>query len=83
MRTGAASAAGARRHNENDVTMTITGLWRYGNWRRGHGMGCTALVTINNKQKYNVVQLNVTIFTTYMYTFLTMNCKSSTGRHSQ
>ena len=30
MRTGAASAVGARRHNENDVTMTIAGLWRYG-----------------------------------------------------
>ena len=27
MRTGAASAVGARRHNENDVTMTIAGLW--------------------------------------------------------
>jgi len=33
MRTGAASAVGARRHNENDVAMTIAGLWRYGDWR--------------------------------------------------
>ena len=35
MRTGAASAAsaiGARRHSENDVTMTIAGLWRHGDW---------------------------------------------------
>jgi len=22
-----------RHHNENDVTMTIAGLWRYGDWR--------------------------------------------------
>ena len=27
MRTGAASAVGARSHNENDITMTIAGLW--------------------------------------------------------
>ena len=35
MRTGAASALGygAMRHNENDVTMTIAGLWRFGDWR--------------------------------------------------
>ena len=35
MRTGAASAAstvGARCHNENDITMTIADLWRYGDW---------------------------------------------------
>jgi len=32
MRTGAASAVGARRHNEDDVTMTIAGFWRYGDW---------------------------------------------------
>jgi len=38
--TSAASAVGARRHNENDVTMTIAGLWRYGD----EAMGCTALV---------------------------------------
>jgi len=43
MRTGTASAIGTRRHNENDVTMTIAGLWRYGNWRHV-AMGCTALV---------------------------------------
>jgi len=45
MRTGAASAVGARRHNENDVTMTIAGLWRYGDWR--HVVtGCAALVPL-------------------------------------
>jgi len=43
MRTGAASAVGARRHNENDVTMTIAGLWRYGDWRHV-ATGCTPLV---------------------------------------
>jgi len=37
MRTGAASAVGVRRHNENDITMIIAG-WRYGSWRCGHGM---------------------------------------------
>jgi len=45
MRTGAASAAstaGARRHNENDVTMIIAGLSRYGDWRH-LATGCTAL----------------------------------------
>ena len=34
-----------RRHNENDVTMTIAGLWRYGNWRHV-ASGCTTLVII-------------------------------------
>jgi len=29
MRTGAESAVGARRHNENDVIMLIAGLRRY------------------------------------------------------
>jgi len=41
MRMGTASTAsaiGTRRHNENDVTMTIAGLWRYVDWRRGHGL---------------------------------------------
>jgi len=42
MRTGAASAVGARCHNENDVTMTIADLWRYGDWRHV-ATGCTAL----------------------------------------
>jgi len=48
MRTGTASAVGARRHNENDVTMTIAGLWRYGDWRHV-ATGCTALVSINTR----------------------------------
>jgi len=43
MRTGAASAVGARRYNANDVTMTGAGLWRYGDWQRV-ATGCTALV---------------------------------------
>jgi len=46
MTTGAASAVGARRHNENDVTMTVAGLWRYGDWRHV-ATGCTALVWID------------------------------------
>ena len=33
----------AIRHNENDVTMTIAGLWRHGDWRH-MATGCTALV---------------------------------------
>jgi len=51
MRTEAASAAsavGARRHNENDVTITIAGLWRYGDWRHV-ATGCTALVALNTR----------------------------------
>jgi len=48
MRTGAASAVGARRRNENDVTMTIAGLWRYGN-RRHVATGCAGLVLLNSK----------------------------------
>jgi len=43
MRTGAASKVRTRRHNENDVTMTIVGLWRYGNWRHV-ATGSTSLV---------------------------------------
>jgi len=43
MRTGAARAVCAKRHNEKDVTMTIAGLSRYGDWRH-EAMGCTALV---------------------------------------
>ena len=45
MRTGAANVVGARRHNENNVTMTIAVLWRYGDWRHV-ATGCTALVII-------------------------------------
>ena len=45
MRTGAASAVGARCYNDDDVTMTIAGLWRYGDWRHV-ATGCTALVQI-------------------------------------
>jgi len=43
MRTGAASAVGARSHNENDVTMTTAGLWRYGDWQHV-ATGCTDLL---------------------------------------
>jgi len=46
MKTGAASAVGARRNNENHVTMTIAGLWRYGDWRH-LATSCTALVQHN------------------------------------
>jgi len=31
--------------SENDVTMTIAGLWRYGDWRHV-ATGCTSLVII-------------------------------------
>jgi len=41
---GGTSRAGHKwHHNENDVTMTIAGLWRYGDWRHV-ATGCTALV---------------------------------------
>jgi len=30
-------------HNENDVTVTIAGLWIYGNWRRGQGLQCSSI----------------------------------------
>jgi len=46
MTTGAASATSARHqshHNDKYVTMTIAGLWRYGNWQHV-ATGCTALV---------------------------------------
>jgi len=33
---GMGAAISARRHNENDVTVAIAGLWRYGGWNRGH-----------------------------------------------
>ena len=42
MRTGLQAP---RRHNENDVTITIAGLWRYGDWRHV-ATGCTAIVII-------------------------------------
>ena len=51
MRTGAASAVGARHHNENDVIMTIAGLWRYGGWRHV-ATGCNALVLLMRIVKY-------------------------------
>jgi len=47
MRTGA-----ARRHNENDVTVTVAGLWRYGDWRHV-ATGYTTLFNINNINKNN------------------------------
>jgi len=53
MSTGAASAVGARRHNEDDVTMTIAGLWRYGDWRHV-ATGCTALVTFKRRRSRSV-----------------------------
>jgi len=31
--------------NENDVKMTIAGLWRYGDWQHV-ATGCTSLVTV-------------------------------------
>jgi len=37
--------ARVRRHNENDVTMTTAGLWRYGNWRHA-ATGCTTLFDV-------------------------------------
>jgi len=43
MRTGA-----PRRHNENDVTMAIAGLWRYGDWRHV-ATGFTALHCVSKK----------------------------------
>jgi len=52
MRTGAVSAVGARRHNENDVAMIIAGR-RYGDWRHV-AAGCTALV---GSGKTNIINL--------------------------
>ena len=43
MRMGAGSAVGVRHHNKNDVTMTIAGLWRCGDWRHV-ATGCAALI---------------------------------------
>ena len=70
MRTGAASAASAVeaiRHNENDVTMTIAGLWRYGDWRHV-ATGCTALVDFNNS--VNIVLLHIGFTTILILTIL-------------
>jgi len=36
------------RHNENDVTMTVAGVWRYRDWQHV-ATGCTALVKIENR----------------------------------
>jgi len=44
-------------HNENDVTMTIAGIWRYGDWRHV-ATGCTALIT-NNSVKNEPIVLGV------------------------
>jgi len=55
MRTGAASAVRVRCHNDNDDTMTIAGLWSYGDWRHV-ATGCTALVVnYNNLKNDNVI----------------------------
>jgi len=47
-----------RRDDENDVTLTIAGLWGYGDWRRV-ATGCTALVTadyaVNSRAELNRV----------------------------
>ena len=40
-RMGAASAIGARRHNENDIIVIIAGLWRHVDWRHV-ATGCNA-----------------------------------------
>ena len=53
MRTGAASAVGARsandEKNENDVIVIIAGLWRYGDWRHV-ATGCNALVVSTRRK---------------------------------
>jgi len=54
VRTGAASAAsavGARRHNENDVTTTVAGLWRYGDYRHV-ATGCSAVVIFKSFREW-------------------------------
>jgi len=40
---GRGQISSERRHNENDVTMIIAGLWRYGDWRHV-ATGYTAVV---------------------------------------
>jgi len=44
-------AASARRHNENDITVTIAGLRRYGSWRHC-ATGCSALVLRTSKKSH-------------------------------
>jgi len=61
-RTGAASAAsavGMRRHNENDVTMTIAGLWRYGDWRHV-ATGCNCLVVLITANRTRNINFKIT-----------------------
>jgi len=60
MRNGAASttsAVGARCHNENGITTTIAGLWRYGD--SGVSTGCTALVLLTHWHDYMIYYINV------------------------
>jgi len=47
MTMGTVSIVDVRHHSENDVTMTISGLWKYGD-RRHVATGCTALAIITN-----------------------------------
>ena len=70
MRTGAASAVGARRHDENDVTMTIAGLWRYGDWRHV-ATGCTALVMVAlwNRETIYIFMLWFVLLSSFFFFF--------------
>ena len=43
-----------RRHNENDVTMTIAGLWRYGDWRHV-ATGCNAQVVVKHRVEKKLI----------------------------
>jgi len=61
VRTGAANAVGAIRHNDNDVTMIIAGR-RYGNWRHV-ATCCTALVIKTLRLYYGVSCSNYTFAT--------------------
>jgi len=81
MRTGAASAAiavRARRHNENDITMTIAGLWRYGDWHHV-ATGCIALVETEDGN----VKVSTSEKSQFMYKFHTnQNIHSATVQQS-
>ena len=52
------------RHNENDVTMIIAGLWRHGDWRHV-ATGCNALVSLTTFSSLILVNANYRPNTVY------------------
>jgi len=75
-------AVGMRRHNDNDITMKIAGLWRYGDWRHV-ATGCTALMYIKRHIKILRRILLLPVITMLVLTCNTARASQLRGKSTQ